>query len=838
MSNTIKVAAGFSVGNKEPIDDRTRVATIAERDAIVSYRRDIGLECIVQNDGSGNIKKYRLEGGITNSDWKDISENGVIETRSTNATANTIPLRDSNGNFQIKLPQDNIFIGNTFGFAAARPLPFDLAGQGGKAVTVRADLLGYEYKSFPSGSLNTVTVKSGVTGLTATKTGDNVELDATYPSTLVQSATGFKVLKDITDNKLSAATLVAGNNVTISETAGETIGGVVTKRLTIAATNPTWANVQSKPNWTGFMPVSVLAGKANKALMVNPTETGYEYATVVGSVAIDPATTGATANTSGMDVTLAFDYPSAVGATSGFNVVDQITQNTLFTKALRAGTGITITETNSGSTAGSPPIPLKYLTVEATAPVIGTNTQVIFNDGGVLAGNSGFTYDKINKAIKVGDNLFVNPANRGSVIIGSNALPIGFTADPGYNVAIGSKALNEATSQNNTAVGDIAGNVITTGDYNTLYGSASGSKITTGSRNICIGPSSSVKNTSTGNITIGYTCGAFETTDFNDKLLIENNYTRTQNKDYLIEGDFSQRWVKFNGAVRKRVETILNSDVIYSGTITSYTTSQFTDNSANFTSLGLTDFEFSVVLTTGVNAGKVIAIGYNINNTTIGGGSNQTSNLVLPINGESYKLIKTKNIASEKLGTQYEINLTTDDYAFFIPPKATTGADIEFIIKSNPNNKKLYICSNGIDYIYPDNARVTSVKTPHESTLIKYTNSGLVKCTNTLDILQPIKTSTKDLVIDLYSKIYKIDVATATTVTLNVDSSYIPILTNNALTIELHINMTSASLMAFPVNVSWVGGSAPAFNAINNYRIDLRTMNAGTTWLAEYKYTY
>ena len=90
MANTIKVAAGFSVGNNEPIDDRMRVATIAERDAILSYRRAIGLECIVQNDGSGNVKKYRLEGGITNSDWKDITEGGAIQLRDTNATANTI----------------------------------------------------------------------------------------------------------------------------------------------------------------------------------------------------------------------------------------------------------------------------------------------------------------------------------------------------------------------------------------------------------------------------------------------------------------------------------------------------------------------------------------------------------------------------------------------------------------------------------------------------------------------------------------------------------------------------------------------------------------------------
>ena len=226
MANTIKVAAGFSVGNSEAIDDRLVVNTIAERNSILSYRRYIGLETIVRDGGSGTLKKYRLEGGIANTDWKDISENGVIETRDTNATANTIPLRDSNGNFSIKLPQDKIFIGNTFGLASQRTLPYDLTGQEGKAITVKSDLSGYEYTSFPSGSLNTISVKSGVTGLTATKTGDNVELDASYPSSLVQSGTGFQVLKSISSNKLLGATIVAGTGITISETDGENIGRI------------------------------------------------------------------------------------------------------------------------------------------------------------------------------------------------------------------------------------------------------------------------------------------------------------------------------------------------------------------------------------------------------------------------------------------------------------------------------------------------------------------------------------------------------------------------------------------------------------------------------------
>lgn len=279
MSNTIKVAAGFSVGNSEVIDDRLVVNTIAERNSILSYRRYIGLETIVRDGGSGTLKKYRLEGGITNTDWKDISENGVIETRDTNATAATIPLRDSNGNFQIKLAQDKIFIGNTFGNAEQRTLPYSLTGQAGKAITVKSDLSGYEYTSFPTGSLNNVTVKSGVTGLTATKTGDNVELDSSYPSTLVQSATGFRVLKSISGNKLLGATLVAGANISISETDGEVVNGLVSKRLTISGASGDWNSLTGKPVWTGYMPVSTLLGQANKLIGVNSAETGYEYKT-------------------------------------------------------------------------------------------------------------------------------------------------------------------------------------------------------------------------------------------------------------------------------------------------------------------------------------------------------------------------------------------------------------------------------------------------------------------------------------------------------------------------------------------------------------------------------
>ena len=106
---------------------------------------------------------------------------------------------------------------------------------------------------------------------------DYSELDASYPSSLVQSGTGYQILKSISSNKLLGATLVAGTGLTISETDGETIDGLVTKRLTINGGSSTWDSITSKPTWVGYMPTTPLTGLSNKLLGVNATETGYEY---------------------------------------------------------------------------------------------------------------------------------------------------------------------------------------------------------------------------------------------------------------------------------------------------------------------------------------------------------------------------------------------------------------------------------------------------------------------------------------------------------------------------------------------------------------------------------
>ena len=71
-------------------------------------------------------------------------------------------------------------------------------------------------------------------------------------------------------------------------------------------------------------------------------------------------------------------------------------------------------------------------------------------------------------------------------------------------------------------------------------------------------------------------------TNISNKIIVETDQTRNEAKDYLIEGDFSQRWVRFNGALRKRVVNITSTSSINSGTATSATVNSITDSTKTF----------------------------------------------------------------------------------------------------------------------------------------------------------------------------------------------------------------------------------------------------------------
>ena len=81
--NGIKLTAGFDVGAKTPLDSKSRVETIAERDAFVTNNLAYeGLEVYVV----ATKKKYRFNG----TDWIDLDSNtggtGLTETQAANLT--------------------------------------------------------------------------------------------------------------------------------------------------------------------------------------------------------------------------------------------------------------------------------------------------------------------------------------------------------------------------------------------------------------------------------------------------------------------------------------------------------------------------------------------------------------------------------------------------------------------------------------------------------------------------------------------------------------------------------------------------------------------------------
>ena len=466
--------------------------------------------------------------------------------------------------------------------------------------------------------------------------------------------------------------------------------------------------------------------------------------------------------------------------------------------------------------------------VERISNVAGSNTQVMFNDNGVLAGSADLTYNKLSRVFKAGNTI--REVSSSQFLHGAgNSFVTG-----AFNLGVGFNALKSVTSgENNIAVGGEALNSVTTGYGNTAlgYGALGNGN---GILNFGLGYEAGRDCTGIRNIFLGSYAGNTETS-ISNRLIVETHQTRNSNKDYLIEGDFNYRWIRFNGALRKRVVNITSTSSLNSGTATSATTNSVTDTTKTFVT---NEFQNKfLIITGGVGVGQAMLITSNTA-TTITTTKNFT---ITPDNTSIYKIISGTTLLGENLNTEYFFDLTTEDYVVNLPTIDATnysGGEVSFILKTNPNGKKLYILTNGTNLILPDNTQTKSLKSLYQKHTFSHTANSWLYNKQFIKCLQPISTTTKDLQIDLNTELYKLDVATATTVTLNIDSTYIPILTNNALTIELHINMTVASTITWPGNISWIGGSAPAFNEIKKYAVVLRTMDAGTTWIANLAYTY
>lgn len=72
LGTGIKLLTGFDVNTNKPLDARTIAINTTERDAIPEASRYEYLKVITSDDG----KEYQLQGGITNSDWVELTSGG------------------------------------------------------------------------------------------------------------------------------------------------------------------------------------------------------------------------------------------------------------------------------------------------------------------------------------------------------------------------------------------------------------------------------------------------------------------------------------------------------------------------------------------------------------------------------------------------------------------------------------------------------------------------------------------------------------------------------------------------------------------------------------------
>lgn len=252
---------------------------------------------------------------------------------------------------------------------------------------------------------------------------------------------------------------------------------------------------------TALTPPTVNATSSNNAYQINslnalsfPTA---DSGSSGSSIAIGPnAMKGLPSSAAYSNVAIGFD---AIGGFSGSSLtiaaINNVAVGFQAMRSLTSGSGMVAVGYNAlvAVTSGVNNVAVGW---DALASVTTGNWNVAMGHD-ALANANGASHD--NTAIGEG-TLFLNGVAgqiNHNTAIGSAAL-LKVTND--FNTAVGSQALtNAGNTQSNTAIGQGAGNVLTTGGSNTYVGCAVGSTtLTTGSNNILIGTSSAVDAPASG----------------------------------------------------------------------------------------------------------------------------------------------------------------------------------------------------------------------------------------------------------------------------------------------------------------------------------------------------
>jgi hypothetical protein len=200
-----------------------------------------------------------------------------------------------------------------------------------------------------------------------------------------------------------------------------------------------------------------------------------------------------------------------------------------------------------------------YVSGSITSP--GLDTQIIYNNGGILDANSGFVYSGSNVGIGTSSPAYkLSVAGKLSIVDGGDSIFIGVNAgknDDGasnINIAIGSSSLfNNITGTQNVAIGNnsqlssSASNNTSVGTYTLLFN-------TVGANNTAIGSFSQVSasqgnfNTSVGTNTLFSNVFGTNNTAVGSSAL-RNNITGSNNSGFGISALFSNTSGSENTAI-------------------------------------------------------------------------------------------------------------------------------------------------------------------------------------------------------------------------------------------------------------------------------------------------
>jgi hypothetical protein len=251
----------------------------------------------------------------------------------------------------------------------------------------------------------------------------------------------------------------------------------------------------------------------------------------------------------------------------------------------------------------------------------GSNTQVQYNNAGVLAGSANMTFNGTTFTTANDASISGLTVGKGAGAVASNtvlgASAFGSNVSGASNVAIGQQALRLTTSSNNTAIGYQAGYANTTGVGLTAIGQGA-LYSSTGNYNTAIGQNAgTTTNTGSGNFFGGVNAGKFNTTGSNNTVLggltgalaatFENNTTGSTN-------------------------TAIGSGSLFSNTTASSNTAVgYQAGYSNTTGIGVTVMGYKAGFA-GVTANSITAFGYNALAASTGTGNSAFGAEVLLLN--------------------------------------------------------------------------------------------------------------------------------------------------------------------------------------------------------------